>query len=239
MIYNLNLDDFFPRFKRFDLLYKLVKLFPKVRATLFIPVETRDHPGDNSILSRKHGDWCKEVRDLPPENFEFSFHGRFHTIKQGRNRKGKPEFEGAGFREANSIFRYCEGAFELAGIRYEKGFRPPRWSVSRGTIKALERRGYLYLADTPRNLKYIGNDEVGIPRLFFNEDIHKGVKQGDIQGFEKYVLPRDRYVVQRGYAYSRLDNNFDSNFQRICRRIRSLKNPEFKFLSEIAKEEKK
>lgn len=238
MIYNLSLDDMTPMFKNFDHLYELIKQAPGIKVTMFVPINKLDFPGDNSLLRNK--DWCEELKKLPKENFEISPHGLHHTVAGNR-----PEFKRLTFKKANALLKICENAFEDMGIEYVKGFRPPMWQISRGTVEALEKRKYIYLADTPRNLRYQEVRHVNIPRIFINDDIYFGNLADEIRLYEKHLPDKKDMLLQRGHLVSRsLNNLFErigerkfvigNNFKKVCDTVNSLSNPRFMFLSEIA-----
>jgi predicted deacetylase len=237
MIYNLNLDDVTPIFRYFDYFYELVERVPEIKVTMFVPINKMDYPGNNDLL--KNPDWCKELEKLPKKNFEISPHGYYHTTR-GR----VPEFYYLDYDKANRTMKMCENAFKDMGITFVKGFRPPMWRLSRATVDVLKDRGYLYLADTPRNLQYQEIRKVSIPRIYSNDDIYSGMNSDEIRGYEKLLPDRNRFLLQRGHIISRAYNNlFDrqgeivykkgENYFRLLKTISGLKNPEFKFLSEL------
>lgn len=229
--YNLNLDDLLPRYTDFSVLYKVLRVVPDIKVTVFMPISSRDWgQGKNYILD--HPYWCRKVASLPSKNFEFSCHGWEHHL-----RDKTPEFKCLSQADATVLLEQCERAFARAGIPFVKGFRPPCWEMSEGTERALENLGYLYLSDSPRF--YEEHKDIKIPRIFSNDDIGQGRTYAEVKPFVgSGILPDPgRYCIQRGHLVSDLRNNLTAiNLQRVINTVRSLRSVEFKFLSEIAQE---
>lgn len=227
-LYNLNLDDLLPSFTDFSKLMRLIRLFPGIRITVFIPINSRCW-GENRNDIRKHKRWCRTVRGLPSQNVEFAVHGFYHD---GLGKQ--PEFLALLKKEAIERLLACERALTEVGIPYVKGFRPPQWRMSEGTALALKELNYLFLADAPGYLPV--HEDIGIPRIFMNADIRIG-KWSFVARKDRHLLPDpDKLYLHRGHFVSRHSNNLnnDDNFRNIVKRIRSVK-PEFVFMSELAK----
>jgi len=231
--YNLSLDDLLPCYRDFALLEDLTQILPEIRITVFMPVDSRDRgEGKNNILD--HPEWCQEVAQLPAENFEFSVHGYYHHHDDAA---GTPEFKHLTQSGAIELLLKCEEAFGKAGIRCTKGFRPPRWEMSRGTAQALEELDYLYLSDNPEF--YEAHRGIEIPRLFPNSDIRENEEYHLVKPFKRLLLDSRRYYLHRGHLVSLCRNNLTQDtFDNIVRTVRSFEKVEFKFLSEIAEEVK-
>lgn len=229
--YNLSLDDLLPCYQDFALLEKLIWSLPRIKVTVFVPVNSRDRgEGKNNILD--YPEWCQRVAQLPAGNLEFAIHGYCH-----HDAAGTPEFRNLSQGEATRLLLQCEAAFRKAGIRCSKGFRPPRWEMSQGTARALEELGYLYLSDNPE--LYEAHQDIKIPRLFPNSDIRENEEYHLVKPFKRLLLDSRRYYLHRGHLVSRCRNNLTQDtFDNIVRTVESFSKVEFRFLSEIAEEVK-
>lgn len=229
--YNLNFDDLLPCYHNFKLLEKLVRLFPEIKITIFMPINSRDW-GDNKNNILDHPKWCRKVAKLPSENFEIALHGYYHHLN---DEDKTPAFKYLSKEEVIELLLKCEEAFKKAGIRYTKGFRPPRWEISKGTEQALGELGYLYLSDSPRF--YEEHKDIEILQIFSNSDIKENEERVMYKACKNVLLDSRKYYIHRGHLVGRLENTLTkANFDNIVRIIRSFENVEFKFLSEIAQE---
>lgn len=227
--YNLNFDDLVPGNSSLVLLKKLVRLFPQIKITLFVPINSREAK-DTDLFD--HPDWCRQIARLPRKNFEIGVHGYFHHLDDWHK---TPEFKYLSEKEAEALLLRCEQAFAKMGLKFIKGFRPPRWEISEGTQKALEKRHYLFLADTPRF--YAEHQSIKIPRLFVNSDIRENADHDEIRSYQSLLPDPEEFCFQRGHLLSYCDNSLTpETFANIVRTIKSLPKVEFKFLSEIARE---
>lgn len=227
--YNLNLDDLLPGNSGLVLLKRLVKSFPKIKITIFVPISSREAK-NTYILDQPQ--WCKEIAHLPPKNFEIGVHGYYHHLNDWRK---TPEFKYLSKKEATTLLLKCEQVFKKAGIKFIRGFRPPRWEMSKGTEQALEELGYLFLADTPRF--YQEHQDIKIPRIFVNSDIKENEEHDEIKTYKDLLLEPQKFCIQRGHLVGYCDNNLTkATFDNIVKIIRSFNKVEFKFLSELARE---
>ena len=232
IFYNLSLEDFIPAFIKFSLLEALIRGCPNIKMTLFISLNSAIAKG-NSLYDNPH--WCSLVRMLPSKNVELAYHGWGHHLK---NAAKTPEFALLSEEESIKLLQRCECAAYDIGLPFTKGFRPPRWKISRGCVKALERLNYLYLAGHPfYEDAYQGTN---LPCIFFNSDIHHNTNRKWRYGkwllIYKEELPDiAKYYLHRGHFISKgLSNLTPKTVNNILRTIRSLAPVQFVFLSELA-----
>lgn len=227
VLYNLTLDDLIPRFHDFMALERLTKAIPGIKITVFMPANSSAWgAGRNDIL--KHQGWCKSVAALPDKNFEFMPHGYYHN---GPGTK-RPEFANLSVAEAQDRLVMTEGALTEAGLTYVKGFRPPGWELSQGTIEALGELGYLFLADDWG----VNGDlpSLSMLRILSNADIRVGpavTRMPELIG----ILPDFRQLyLDRAHSVSLCANNLVPNLPRLISKVRQLQDVHFVFLSELA-----
>ena len=195
-----------------------------------MPINSRDW-GNKNILD--YPKWCQKVAQLPSKNFEIALHGYYHHLN---DRMETPEFKYLTKEEAIDLLVRCEDAFKRGGIKFIRGFRPPRWEMSKGTERALEKLGYLFLSDSPRF--YEEHKDIKIPRIFANSDIKENEEYiCEVKPYKHLLLDSREFYIHRGHLVSHCDNNLTKDtFDNIIRTVMSFKNIEFKFLSEIAEE---
>lgn len=227
--YNLNFDDLLPCDTDLTILERLVQLFPKIKITIFMSINSRLGRNANIL---NYPEWCQKVAQLPKKNFEIAVHGYYHHLNDW---KKTPEFKYLPKKEAMTLLLKCEQAFKKAGIRFIRGFRPPRWEMSRGTEKALEELNYLFLSDTPRFYKE--HQDIKIPRIFVNSDIKENEEHIEIKSYKHLLMNPKDFYIHRGHLVGCCDNYLTKDtFDNIVKTINSFGKVEFKFLSEIANE---
>ena len=228
ILYNLSLDDFIPAFTDFVLLRELIRRCPNIKLTLFVSM--------NSIV-RKNSDlranpqWCSLVRALPSKNIELAYHGYKHHLEDV---KKTPEFALLNEDESVELLQLCERTADDVGLSFTKGFRPPRWRVSKGCTKALEKQNYLYLAGHPF---YIDDYEgTYLPLVFPNSDIYYNTAQKSFLFYNKGKIPDiTKYYLHRGHCISKCKNNLTPKaVNKILQTIQSLAPARAIFLSELA-----
>lgn len=225
--YNLNFDDLLPCYSDFTLLERLVQLFPEIKITIFMPINNRDW-GNKNILD--YPKWCRKIAQLPSANFEIALHGYYHCLN---DRVETPEFKYLLKEEAIDLLLRCEDAFKRARIKFIRGFRPPRWEMSKGTEQALEELDYLFLSDSPRF--YEEHQDIRVPRIFPNSDIKDNEEYIEVKPYKHLLLDSREFYIHRGHLVSHADNNLTKDtFDNVVKTIVSFSNVKFKFLSEIA-----
>ena len=122
---NISIDDISPHprasDKVLDRCFELIKIFPKIKFTLFIPSaywRTIERPSlvkykwseEGALMNQKtkeplfldrFPDFCRRVADLNPEHFEIGFHGHLHGIPHVSN---NDEVAAVNYEEARDIF---------------------------------------------------------------------------------------------------------------------------------------
>ena len=125
----LDLHDWSPTHNRLEVLFKLRKVFPSFKVSLFtIPVDKSENWGPylirRDVIDIVKGlDW---VQLIP--------HGLFHEGSEMR----KCDYD----TFKNTILPSIEGSFEADGLSYEKGFCAPHWLWTDGVVKALNEEGW-------------------------------------------------------------------------------------------------
>lgn len=232
MIVNISIEDLDPKFNNLDLLYEMVDNFPEIKFDIFIPVNSNwwlkkqriKYPNwTNDIL--KHPEWCKKIINLPKKNFEIGIHGYAHNI--GDINHGIPEFLTLNKIQAKKLLLKCEQTFTEAGIPFIRGFRPPQWVCSKGTIEALEDLNYLFNAP---NLDEKIPSSLITPQIYFNIGLD-GTRQRSPFSRNKYLLFRGHYDIATWPLLK--------NYKYIIKFLKNLQQTEkleFKFYTEIAKD---
>jgi len=228
ILYNLSLDDFIPAFTNFALLRELVRKCPNIKMTLFVSINTAVAKGNDL---HDNPQWCSQVRALPTKNVELAYHGYKHHLVDA---KMIPEFSLLSEEQSMELLQLCERTADEVGLSFTKGFRPPRWIISKGCVKALEKQNYLYLAGHPF---YIDDyEETDLPLIFPNSDIYYNTDQKSFLFYNKGKIPDiTKYYLHRGHCVSKLKNNLTPIIvNKILQTIHSLAPARFVFLSELA-----
>ncbi|OGM21222.1 hypothetical protein A2955_04005 [Candidatus Woesebacteria bacterium RIFCSPLOWO2_01_FULL_37_19] len=229
--YNLNFDDLLPKYSNLALLKKLVGKFPNIKITMFMSINSR-LARDANIFD--YPAWCEEIKNLPKKNFEIGIHGYYHHINDWHN---TPEFKYLSKRQARDLLLACERALKKSGIKFVRGFRPPRWELSKGTEKALEELNYSFLSDSPKF--YQEHLNIRIPRIFPNSDIEENLDYGDYVPYRDILLDPQEYYIHRGHLFDYCDNNLTpETFDNIVKTIKSFRKVKFVFLSEMVRDTK-
>ena len=86
---NISIDDVSPHplssTKVLNQCYELIKTFPEIKFTLFIPVAywrtmKAIAASPAPFYISEHPKFCEEIKSLPKENFEIAYHGYHHGI---------------------------------------------------------------------------------------------------------------------------------------------------------------
>ena len=233
MVVNISIEDLDPKFDNLDLLHRIVNNFPEIKIDLFIPCNSnwrlaqwrKMKPGwTNNIL--KHPEWCRKIAVLPDKNFEIAVHGYYHQSQDA----ALPEFLHLDKMQAKERLLLCEQAFGKAGIPFVRGFRPPKWECSEGTIEALEELNYLFYAPDPRSVDEAPSSSV-IPQIFFNTSLDGKVEI-------ETPHPKNKYCLIRGH-YQLADWALTICYKYLIPFLKDLQQKEkleFKFYTEIARD---
>jgi len=139
---NISIDDVSPHplssTKVLDRCFELIKDFPDVKFTLFIPVSywrtVRSEVRTKYPLQIDlYKDFCEEIKNLPPENFEIGYHGFHHGVP---NVTDNDEFMSLDYDEAMEKFDAMFKVVKDAGLKeiFKPIFRPPAWRMSPATF---------------------------------------------------------------------------------------------------------
>lgn len=155
---NISIDDVSPHpqssTKVLDRCYEIIKIFPDVKFSLFVPISYWRTVKKPTITSKPlqidlYPDFCEEIRKLPKENFEVCYHGFYHGIP---GKSDNDEFEKINYDQAVKIFNVMFEVVSRANLEscFKKIFRPPAWRMSPEAIKAAKDVGIEILALSPK-----------------------------------------------------------------------------------------
>ena len=148
---NISIDDVSPHpqasTKVLDRCYELIKVFPKIKFTLFIPM-CYTRLNEKSYPISEYPEFCKIIKNLSPNNFEIGYHGYLHGIK---NRSNNDEFQYLNYNQAVEKFRDIQNEKDKAGLtnNFKPIFRPPAWRMSPDSIRAASDCGIDIFALSP------------------------------------------------------------------------------------------
>jgi len=156
---NISIDDVSPHpnasDKVLDRCFELIKVFPKIKFTLFVPCaywRTLGSPTPVKYKWSKEGalinqktkeplfldrfpDFCDRIRNLNPEHFEIGFHGYLHGIPHVSN---NDEVAAVNYEQARDVFLKMFKMINSTALKnvFKPIFRPPGWRMSPDAIKA-------------------------------------------------------------------------------------------------------
>lgn len=153
---NISIDDITPHPHSSDEVlsrcYELIKIFPEIKFTLFIPMAYyRTMPAPPQAMCKEpmridlYPEFCKSLLDLSDNIFELGYHGLYHGIP---NKTNNDEFRDLSYDKAIEKFEDMEKICKRAGL-YQKMkliFRPPAWKMSADAIRAARDFGFEILA---------------------------------------------------------------------------------------------
>ena len=139
----------------------VLKKYPDVKFVFFIPVAFKRVSGRVDIIARKdkpivniinkeplyiskYKSFCKTLLSLPKENFQYGYHGYFHSKIDRPNRSNNNEFKNLTYQETINKIDLMENEVKKSGLetRFSKIFRPPGWTISNEAVKAFLDKGY-------------------------------------------------------------------------------------------------
>ena len=139
---NVSIDDVSPHprasSKVLDRCFELIKIFPDIKFTLFVPSaywRTISNTTDSPLYLDRYPDFCEEMRNLNPDNFEIGFHGHLHGIPKVSN---NDEVAYIKYNEAKNIFIKMLKTAHNSNLSntFKPIFRPPGWRMSADAIRA-------------------------------------------------------------------------------------------------------
>ena len=175
---NISIDDVSPHpdssIKVLEKCHDLIKIFPEIKFTLFIPIAYWRTIGDTAtqvpLRIDEHPEFCEALRNLSPNNFELAYHGLLHGIP---NKSNNDEFQHINHTNAMQAFGMMVGIVKAAGLqdKFKKIFRPPAWRMSPSAITAAKDFGFEILALSPKKYAkdiYEGYDEKFDKVVYYN-----------------------------------------------------------------------
>ena len=176
---NISIDDVSPHplssTKVLENCHDLIKKYPDIKFSLFVPVSywRTIKPGTATNIPLqidRFPKFCKELKDLNPDNFEICFHGFHHGIP---GKSDNDEFQYLDYKEAINLFANMAEVVKIAGLSdvFKKIFRPPAWRMSPEAIKAARDFGVQVLALSPKEYAknvYSGEEEKKNDVVYYN-----------------------------------------------------------------------
>ena len=160
---NISIDDVSPHpfssTRVLDNCNELIEEFPDIKISLFVPTAywRTMKPGTttrDAMNLSNYPDFCQEIRDLDPNNYEVGFHGHYHGIP---GKSDNDEFQSISYDEAIHKVDLMLKEVEDSGLSdvFKKIFRPPAWRMNPNAFRALSDRGFdlFALADLDHALK--------------------------------------------------------------------------------------
>lgn len=162
----VSIDDICPHdysgLKAINTCLSLIKKYPNMKFIFFIPLAYKRISGRVEILSEKdksivniinkeplflskYKDYCDILKSLPENNFQFGYHGYFHSKPVNCwPRSNNNEFEELNYSETMEKINLMNKEIDESGLngRFSKIFRPPGWKISNEAIKAFLDSGY-------------------------------------------------------------------------------------------------
>jgi len=176
---NISIDDVSPHpFSSTRVLEnceELIQAHPEVKISLFIPVSywrTIKHGTATRVpLSLSNfPDFCEEISDLDPKNYEIGYHGYYHGIP---GRSDNDEFQHLTYDETNDKIDLMFEEVAKSGLdsKFKKIFRPPAWRMNPDAFKCLSDRGFhtFALTDVEHAMKVYDGAEKMYPSTFSNQ----------------------------------------------------------------------
>ncbi len=135
---NISIDDVTPHpfssTRVLEQCFSLINKFPDIKFTLFIPTSywrtvkpsiATSHP----LQLDRFPDFCKQIRELPAENFEIGFHGHYHGIP---GKSDNDELQDLNYAQAKEVIASMKKTVKDAGLEgvYRPIIRPPDHALS-------------------------------------------------------------------------------------------------------------
>ena len=149
---NISIDDVSPHplssIKVIDRCNELIKLFPNIKFTLFVPSaywRTISQTTKTPLYLNEYPDFSNKIKNLNTKNFEIGFHGHFHGIP---NKSNNDEVAYLKYDQAMKVFRTMIKTISDSGLleTFKPIFRPPAWRMSSEAIRAAINIGIQILA---------------------------------------------------------------------------------------------
>ena len=223
---NISIDDVSPHpYSSVSVLEKceeLIESFPQIKFSLFIPVAYwRTVKGGTTTKKplniSKYSEFCEEIKDLNPENYEIGYHGYYHGIP---GISDNDEFQHLKYDQANDKINLMFEEVKKAGLDnvFKKMFRPPAWRLSPDSFKALSDNDFslFALTDLEYALKTYEGSEQKYPSTFSTQfPPFKELKREEKCGIVYHACEwDDNYLSSEKVAslMNFINNNRDSEF---------------------------
>ena len=163
---NISIDDISPHpkssIKVLDRCFELIDIFPSIKFTLFIPM-AYTRIGERTYFVSEYPDFCRYLKNLSKDHFEFGWHGYYHGIKEKSN---NDEFMDLDYNQAINVLKQMMDEAEKAGIRdmFRPILRPSAFRMSSDSFKACHDMGINILALSPKNhiRKQYGGQDINL-----------------------------------------------------------------------------
>lgn len=161
---NISIDDISPHplssTKVLNRCYELIEVFPNIKFSLFVPIaywRTLTQKTDKPLLIATYPEFCEELTNLNPNNFEICYHGYHHGIQNVSN---NDEFKNVNREQAEELIAKMERYGEFScDIPFKQIFRPPAWKMSEDALKVFTEQGYLLALSHKEDAKQLYNDK--------------------------------------------------------------------------------
>lgn len=140
--------------------------FHDIKFTLFVPTayyRTMPAPPESMcaqpLMLSEHPEFCRILRELPPENYELAYHGHFHGIP---GRTNNDELQHITCHDACDLMHKMISETFNAQLKFRRVLRPPAWRMSPGAFDAADLMTIDTLALSPLDYArktYAGRDE--------------------------------------------------------------------------------
>jgi hypothetical protein len=125
---------------------ELIDKFPDIKISLFVPTAYWRTVKSGTTTQKPlklsdFDDFCEELKDLDPDNYEVGFHGYYHGIP---GESDNDEFQKISYQEANDKVDLMFAEVAASGLEnvFKKMFRPPAWRMNPDAFRCLSDRGF-------------------------------------------------------------------------------------------------
>jgi len=171
----LDFDDFSLENNNLFYLFKLKKLLPNLKVSMFmIPFDYQYYP---SFTDFQRDEILKQIK----ANLDW-----IEIIPHGLTHKHR-EFENVKEEDYPIIFRAIDDVFKKYGIPYVKGFKAPFWLYNKSLVKYLDKKGWFLAVDrnqpkSPRTKKYYEYNHSIDEKFWLFTDEYKWKLHGHVSG---------------------------------------------------------
>ena len=230
---NISIDDVSPHpyssTKVLENCNKIIKEFPDAKFTLFIPISywrtiKKGVATSGPLQINLFPDFCKQISELPENNFEICYHGFYHGIP---GKSDNDEFQYLDYDQAVKVLNAMFDVVKLANLqdKFKKIFRPPAWRMSPSAIKASRDLGIEILALSPKDYAQ---------KVYDGEHLRKNdvVYYNCNPPFDPLKLYKNTEIV---YHACEWDKNYlsDEKTFEIIEFLKSQENYKFSFIGEL------